>query len=111
MISNCENRGTITGGSATGGVCESTGSNVTVKNCINTGNVTSLYGQAGGITCYGAGTTVEDSANLATISGLKGAGGIAYRFEYSYSTSAERSGSWAGIIRNCYNAGTINVWC
>ena len=108
VISNCENRGTITGGSATGGVFESTGSNVTVKNCINTGNVTSLYGQAGGITCYGAGTTIEDSANLATISGLKGAGGIAYKFEYSYSTSAERSGSWAGIIRNCYNAGTIN---
>lgn len=108
VISNCENRGTITGGYDAGGVCEKTGSNVTVKNCINTGTVTSLRGRAGGITCYGSGTTVEDSANLVTISGLKGAGGIAYRFEFSHSTSAERSGRWAGIIRNCYNAGTIN---
>lgn len=72
VISNCENRGTITGGYDAGGVCEKTGSNVTVKNCINTGTVTSLRGRAGGITCYGSGTTVEDSANLVTISGLKG---------------------------------------
>ena len=110
-VKNCENRGNITGGGLTGGICHKVVNASVIKNCSNYGTVNSLYNMAGGITCSGAGGIVENCVNAATITGATGAGGIASEFLYFKSASKKNPGSWSGIIRNCYNTGEVISRC
>ena len=110
VISNCENRGSISGSGSAGGVCQMLGIGATIRNCINTGTITS-YGSAGGVLESGEGGTVENCVNTGNISGENMAAGIAAGFTYGRSTHAENVGSWQGILRNCYNTGDVTVRC
>ena len=111
IISNCENKANITGGGGTGGVCYKVINDSIIKNCINSGNVTSQNSMAGGIASDGAGGTIENCVNVGAISGATGAGGIASDFQYNRTTSGDNQGSWPGIMRNCYNAGSVTGRC
>lgn len=110
VISNCENRGSISGSGYAGGICWKLGHGATIRNCINTGTITS-YGSAGGVLESGEGGTVENCVNTGNISGENMAAGIAAGFTYGRSTHAENVGSWQGILRNCYNTGDVTVRC
>ena len=90
-VKNCDNYGTVFGGSDVGGVvglCES-GSNIQVLNCSNSGNVAGPGNNVGGVLGRNAGTnsTVENCYNVANlITGGDRVGGVVGKNEGSGST-------------------------
>lgn len=96
MLSDCENKGVISGrGQGVGGIAGSN-TNSTINGCMNRGAVQSTAGNIGGIVGQGAtNSTIFNCGNFGNIlSGGSYAGGIA--------------GTHAGTITACRNAGDIS---
>ena len=89
-ITNCYNTGTVSGTNNAGGVC---GDNEgTITNCYNTGTVRGTY--AGGV-CGDNEDTITNCYNTGEVSGSTNTGGVCRRNE--------------GTIANCYNTGTVSA--
>lgn len=107
-ISDCENKGCISGGYAVGGITGQTSSSGTseIVRCINRGDVsadrsgsTKAY-SAGGIAghLYAAGDTVKSCVNYGSITAnTASAGGIVGTY-----------GGNKAAVDNCYNAGSVS---
>ncbi len=92
-VSGCYNEGTVTGSDATGGVAGYVYYDGTVSGCYNEGTVTG-NGSTGGVAGKVDGT-VSDCYNTGTVTGDLYAGGVV--------GSVERYGT----VSDCYNEGTV----
>ena len=100
-ITNCYNRGTVSGSSFyVGGVCgENNGG--TITNCYNTGTV-SGSNQVGGVCGYYYGGTIENCYNTGAVSGKSYVGGVC-GLNDAYDLS-----NGTVTITNCYNTGAVS---
>ena len=110
-ITGCVNLGSISGGAATGGIAARASAGTAIRNCLNAGSISSAHTDAGGILGAGEGATVESCVNTGSVSAAATAGGIAAGCAYSKITNAENPGEWSGIIRSCYNTGSVESRC
>lgn len=102
-VDNCHNDGYVatTNNTNTGGVvCAAYGGSI--SNCSNTGLIEGRYTHVGGVAGYvAAGVPVTNCFNVGTVSAADSVG------TRRYSTVGGVVGQMSGIMRHCYNRGTV----
>ena len=107
-ITNCYNRGTVSGSGRVGGVCGYNNYGGTIENCYNTGTVSGSGDWVGGVCgCNYAPSdrtaTITNCYNTGAVSGTGlYVGGVCGDNDVYYSDNA------TATITNCYNRGTVS---
>ena len=97
-IVNCENRGAVSGGERTGGICGS--ASIPVTACYNSGNVTATKADVGGIAGF-ANREIKNCMNTGNVSGSKSnIGGIVGNLY---------SSGYGSKLTGCLNTGNVSA--
>ncbi len=94
-VTNCYNKGTVSGSSFNVGGVVGSSNGGTVTNCYNEGTVSGTDIYVGGVVGYSNGGTVTNCYNKGTVSGRSKVGGVV-----GYSKG--------GTVTNCYNEGVVS---
>ncbi len=99
-VENCQSSVTVNGSSNVGGLVGTIGGTSVIRTSANYGEVRGTVGYVGGIAALTAGSsyTIENCFNAGTVAGPASVGGI---------SSGSRSGS--PTHKNCYNYGMVEV--